>query len=311
MTLDCTKVSLKQGAKGSQVTELQTILKILGYYTAAIDGSYGPVTVAAVKKFQTKTGHTADGWFGPKTCSSLNQKESAVENIIQFDCPNTSLRRGSKGDAVTKLQTMLKELGYYTRQVDGDFGQYTEAAVKAYQTAAGHTADGWFGPKTCGTLNTTYKAKKVAETNATKTSTTTATTTPKVDRTLIDPTKEQYLPEGVGNFSIAGVRMISETITDTTSFTEGTWNTVNLLDNKILTYRDHVQPKEYDVVFHLSSKEFLQMRPTFKKFLAVPRQVVAVARSFLSGEYVISSIKREDAKWHSYKLTFHFIEVMK
>ncbi len=79
-TFDCEKTSLKRGAKGAQVTLLQTHLKTLGYYVKAgnstlkVDGDFGKYTEQAVKAFQKATGHTQDGWFGPKTCKSLNAK---------------------------------------------------------------------------------------------------------------------------------------------------------------------------------------------------------------------------------------------
>ena len=80
MTFDCPNTSLKQGDKGSQVTELQQGLQKLGYYlksggyTLKVDGDYGKYTVEAVKQFQKATGHDTDGWFGPKTCKSFNEK---------------------------------------------------------------------------------------------------------------------------------------------------------------------------------------------------------------------------------------------
>ncbi|HHY81347.1 MAG TPA: N-acetylmuramoyl-L-alanine amidase, partial [Clostridiales bacterium] len=43
---------LRRGSKGDTVKELQEKLKKLGYYTGEIDGSYGPLTEAAVKAFQ-------------------------------------------------------------------------------------------------------------------------------------------------------------------------------------------------------------------------------------------------------------------
>ena len=41
--------------------EVQTVLKKWGYYTGSVDGINGPLTKAAVKKFQRKYGLTADG----------------------------------------------------------------------------------------------------------------------------------------------------------------------------------------------------------------------------------------------------------
>ena len=77
MTLDCSKTSLRTGATGSSVTELQKMLKDLGYYNGAVDGYYGSLTYRSVKKFQGDTRHSQDGWFGAKTCKSLNELHTA------------------------------------------------------------------------------------------------------------------------------------------------------------------------------------------------------------------------------------------
>jgi len=51
--------------------EVQTVLKKWGYYTGAVDGINGPLTKAAVKKFQRKYGLTADGIVGPLTAAKM------------------------------------------------------------------------------------------------------------------------------------------------------------------------------------------------------------------------------------------------
>ena len=64
------------------------------------------------------------------------------------------LKRGSKGAYVMLLQTKLVNHGYNLGicGIDGDFGQATEAAVKAFQSDSGLTADGIVGPKTWDAL---------------------------------------------------------------------------------------------------------------------------------------------------------------
>ena len=62
---------LKQGSTGSLVRTVQTKLKNWGYYTGAVDGVYGPKTVAAVKYFQRKNGLTQDGIVGKATAAKL------------------------------------------------------------------------------------------------------------------------------------------------------------------------------------------------------------------------------------------------
>ena len=66
----------------------------------------------------------------------------------------TTLRRGSKGDAVRECQGILARLGYDLGRcgIDGDFGKCTEAAVRKYQKERGLTVDGIVGPKTCAAI---------------------------------------------------------------------------------------------------------------------------------------------------------------
>jgi hypothetical protein len=59
---------------------------------------------------------------------------------------HSMLRRGSKGEEVRLLQSLLAVI------VDGDFGPKTEAAVKAFQKGHGLVADGIVGPYTWGEL---------------------------------------------------------------------------------------------------------------------------------------------------------------
>lgn len=68
---------------------------------------------------------------------------------------NPTLKRGSKGEYVTLLQTKLKQRGYDLGScgIDGDFGRATEAAVKAFQRDNGLTADGIVGAKTWNALD--------------------------------------------------------------------------------------------------------------------------------------------------------------
>ena len=62
------------------------------------------------------------------------------------------LSAGSSGDAVTKLQTRLQALGFYSGALDGQYGQGTATAVKLFQSQHGLTADGLAGTETLNAL---------------------------------------------------------------------------------------------------------------------------------------------------------------
>ena len=62
------------------------------------------------------------------------------------DAVTQTLREGSKGDLVKRMQAVLGI------SADGDFGPGTERAVKAWQAKNGLTADGIVGPKTLAAM---------------------------------------------------------------------------------------------------------------------------------------------------------------
>lgn len=60
----------------ANTAEVQRVLKKWGYYTGAVDGINGPLTKAAVKRFQRKYGLVADGIVGPLTAAKMGLKVS-------------------------------------------------------------------------------------------------------------------------------------------------------------------------------------------------------------------------------------------
>ena len=145
--------SLRMGDSGSDVKDLQTKLKKLGYYDGTVDSTFGSGTYAAVKAFQKKYNLTADGVAGSETLKKL---DSAYKNA-DSDKDDGSLRKGATGSAVKNLQTKLKKLGFYNASIDGDYGDTTVAAVKAFQKKYNLTADGVAGSETLKKLDNAYK----------------------------------------------------------------------------------------------------------------------------------------------------------
>ena len=138
-------VTLKEGDEGDSVKTLQKRLKELGYYTGSVDGRFGQGTTAAVMAFQLTNNLTVDGKAGPATQRSLYNSGSAISY--------SALRAGDTGSAVRNLQYTLYELGYYDGSIDGDYGQTTTDAVRAFQIQNKLTpVDGVAGSSTLGRL---------------------------------------------------------------------------------------------------------------------------------------------------------------
>jgi mono/diheme cytochrome c family protein len=63
------------GLSASAVDRIQRELSRLGFFHHAITGFYGPVTTAAVKRFQRSVGLHPDGIWGPKTAAALKRHQ--------------------------------------------------------------------------------------------------------------------------------------------------------------------------------------------------------------------------------------------
>ncbi|PMB13660.1 peptidoglycan-binding protein [Fischerella thermalis CCMEE 5282] len=245
--------NLQLGSQGQPVSELQAALKLLGYYTGAVDGNYNQATAKAVSQFQQAAGLNPDGivdaitWqrlfpgeaiasstasttsiansasnfpvpthilnnstttttrtannstatttqiannstvltttpepkpaTPPKQTTSTNsQKKTVTQSSSTLTQPNTRtqstkrtqpnphfekipgvqytskgypiLRLGMSNVEVRRLQMRLRKLGYLESTADGNFGEATEAAVKALQRRYGIEPDGVVGGET-------------------------------------------------------------------------------------------------------------------------------------------------------------------
>ncbi len=65
--------NMKLGSVGNEVMELQKFLNNAGFGTLVVDGNFGPMTKAAVIKFQLANGLVGDGVVGPLTRAVLNK----------------------------------------------------------------------------------------------------------------------------------------------------------------------------------------------------------------------------------------------
>ena len=140
------------GSRGESVKTLQERLNAKGYNAGSVDGIFGKNTRAAVMAFQKANGLAADGIVGKLTWAKLYDTTAALPAASTATGTQPMVYRGSRGDAVRKLQELLNKKGFDCGAVDGIFGSKTYAAVVAFQKANGLGADGIVGPLTWGKL---------------------------------------------------------------------------------------------------------------------------------------------------------------
>ena len=126
----------------ARVRVLQQRLRKLEQQPGPVDGLYGPLTEAAVRRFQSSAGLQVDGIVGPRTLKALRSEwPQPVGRGEGFG------RRGGS-DQVRAVQRRLRTADQQPGPVDGVFGPRTEAAVIGFQSKTGLAADGVVGQNT-------------------------------------------------------------------------------------------------------------------------------------------------------------------
>lgn len=105
-------------------------------------------------QYIVNTSRTIDGttyYFDSKGRSSTtpsntsSSSSSSSSSNTSATVKKTSWSKGDSGSEVTKIQKRLAELGYYNGAIDGDFGDGTDKAFRAFQKTAGLYVDGIAG----------------------------------------------------------------------------------------------------------------------------------------------------------------------
>ncbi len=131
-----------------QVRALQKRLDRAGFASGPVDGLYGPLTTAAVRRFQQAQGLVVDGLAGPRTFHALR-----TDVLV----PGAGYGQHSGSVQVRALQKRLDRAGFASGPVDGLYGPLTTAAVRRFQQAHGLVVDGLAGPHTSSALRVDLK----------------------------------------------------------------------------------------------------------------------------------------------------------
>jgi len=149
------------GAKVIQTIPNNTVLTVAYTYKTDIwyKTTYGNKTGYVMGKFM----RFSDGTYGGPSSSDHPQSQGEA-----FNCDNiNNIKNGHQGNSVRNIQLCMYYAGYMSRSdIDGVFGDDTEAAVFAYQKkykSECGTPDGVVGSKTKTSLWNRYKTQLKAE----------------------------------------------------------------------------------------------------------------------------------------------------
>ncbi|WP_347551261.1 NlpC/P60 family protein [Pseudalkalibacillus hwajinpoensis] len=97
---------LDKGDRGQDVSELQTELESLGYYTYNLDGIFGQITEDAVEDYQADQGLTVDGEAGPEVMAALSSTstDTGATETSSDDTPNESV---SQSEVVSIANSLI------------------------------------------------------------------------------------------------------------------------------------------------------------------------------------------------------------
>ena len=73
---------VKFGAHGEKITMLQDFLRAEGHFTVASTGYFGPVTMAALKSYQTANGLTPTGTLDTATMAVIQSEAASGEVVV-------------------------------------------------------------------------------------------------------------------------------------------------------------------------------------------------------------------------------------
>lgn len=161
---------IRRGDYGEYVLVVQIMLNRISQDYPAIPKIWPTAAVfdanteTAVRRFQQIFNLTVDGIVGKATWYKMVYLYNGINDLSELASEGQRYYRvnfqysrvvslGDSGEAVSALQYMLSVISAFYDvippvQVDGTFGPATDAAVRAFQQAAGLTVDGIVGEKT-------------------------------------------------------------------------------------------------------------------------------------------------------------------
>lgn len=135
--------TLKEGARGADVIDVQKKLQNIGVDPGPVDGKFGPRTESAVKDFQRKKDLKPTGVVNAETAKELYKADAKHDHVFI---------EGERSASVGTAERRLRRLGYDVGKADGYFDANTREAVQAFRKDEGLKSNGSLTSKVRGQL---------------------------------------------------------------------------------------------------------------------------------------------------------------
>ncbi len=129
--------ALREGDSGDAVTELQTMLKSLGYYYGDITGNFGDLTRKAVRAFQDKQNLTVDGIAGPSTMNKLRSLTGSTGSSGSNASGGSSVTSANSYGRLTKDNVNLRSAASTTSSSKASLRKGELVRITAVKTVSG------------------------------------------------------------------------------------------------------------------------------------------------------------------------------
>ena len=142
-----------QPVSPAAVQSVQERLRSAGAYSGAVDGVWGPDSVAALQQFQTSHQLQVTGQLNQATATTLGLDLGALLGTQQAaSLPTMPPAENLRPSSVRALQSRLHSLGFYSGAVDGVWGRSSQNAVQQFQQGRGLQPNGQLSPATLSAM---------------------------------------------------------------------------------------------------------------------------------------------------------------
>ena len=147
------QLSYVQPISPTAVQAVQEHLVSAGAYSGAVDGVWGPDSVAALQRFQAGHQLQVTGQLNQATAATLGLDPAALLNTQQAALPApTPPAQNLQPSSVRAVQAQLRRLGFYTGAIDGVWGQSTQNGIMRLQQSRGLQPNGQLEAATVSAL---------------------------------------------------------------------------------------------------------------------------------------------------------------